>query len=167
MKFKIFRYTFQIARTVPFETDNNDFPPSVEEVQTAIEYAKQNAEGFPRAGIPLIFNGTITNNDWISYSNLTPSVPIPWAVKTKINELTWANSETRDNRSFDLQIFKLVGSVQTLVKTLEVRNSPEHFGYWENIDVTFNPGEAMRIRYIDKGKNCADLCLVPWFSRVV
>ncbi len=158
------------AWTVPFETEpsrSNGFPIDVETTQEAIEYAKLYAEGFPRAGVPCIYNGTLSNNDWISYSNLTPSVPIPWAVSTKIHEITWSNKDSRDNRSFNLEIYKLVGTTQTLVTTLTVSNSTYHYGYWSGLSITFNAGEALRMRYKDTGLNCSDLVIVPWFSRIV
>jgi hypothetical protein len=81
----------QVAWSTPFETDidrGNGFPDTIPNVQEAIEYAKLNAEGFPRAGLPLVMNSTVSDGDWISYSNLTPTVPIPFATKTKINEIT-------------------------------------------------------------------------------
>lgn len=163
-----FLYITPHAWTVPFEGDldrGNGFPEDLS-TQEAIEFAKQNAEGFPRAGIPLIYNGTVSNNAWISYSNLTPNVPIPWAVKTEIKELTWANQDSRDDRDFDLEIYRVQGNTQTVIATLSVRNSQYHYGYWSGLSYVFEAGEALRIRYKDQGKNCADLCLVPWFSRV-
>jgi len=163
-------YVTPVAFSVPFETEpdrSNNFPAEYDNAQLAIEYAKQNAEGFPRAGIPLIYNGTLSNNDYISYSNLTPSVPIPWAVKTKIKEVTWSNKSGRSNRSFNLEIYKLIGTTQTLVYTLSVSHSAYHYGYWSGLDIVFNAGEAMRMKYKDTGKNCSDLVVVPWFSRIV
>ena len=160
----------QIAQETPFESEPgrpNGFPSFIEDSQEAIEYAKQYAEGFPRAGIPCIYNGTLSNNDWISYSNLTPDVPIPWAVSTKIHEITWANKSSRSDRSFDLEIYKIVGTIQSLVTTLSVSNSTYHYGYWSGLSITFNSGEALRMRYKDTGKNCSDLVVVLWFSRVI
>lgn len=146
-----------------FDTSLNDFPSTIEEVQSAIEYAKQNAEGFPRAGLPLIYNGTVSNNDWVSYSNLTPDVPIIFPVNTKLNELTWANNN--NDRDFDIEIYREDGT--TYLTKFEVRNSTNNYGYFEDIDLTFTAGTGMRIKYIDQGKNCRDLCLVPWISRIV
>jgi len=159
-------YINQVAQSVPFESEPtrlNGFPDTVLTTQDAIEYAKQNAEGFPRAGIPLIFNGTAGNGDWISYSNLTPNVPIIFPVKTKLSELTWANNN--GDRDFDLEFYEQDGT--TYIDKLEVRNSPEKYGYFENMTYIFDAGTGLRIKYIDQGKNCKDLCVVLWISRIV
>jgi len=163
---KVIRKKFQIAATVPFEADGTNFPTSIKECQSAIEYAKQNAEGFPRAGLPLVYNGTLGNGDWISYSNLTPDTPIVFPVRSKIKEVTWANDPSRDNRDFDLEFYRNGEAAGDLYWTYQVRSSAEHYGFVDGRNDIFEAGDFMRIKYIDQGLNCADLVVVIWFSRI-
>ena len=154
-----------VAESVPFDTDNNDFPSSVEDVQAAIEYAKQNAEGFPRAGVPLISNGTMSNNEWLTYSELTPERKIIFPVKTKINEITWDNNN--GNVSFDLEFYKNGTSPSDLFWTYEVRNNANGWAYVTGLNFQFEAGDWIRIKYKDKGANCVDMVMVLWISRIV
>lgn len=155
----------QVAASVPFDTSNNDFPPEIDDTQAAIEYAKQNAEGFPRAGISLVMNGTMSDGDWVTYSNLTPNRKIIFPVETKLNELTWDNDST--NVSFDLEIYKNGTAPANLVYTYEVRNNLDGFDYLQNIDLSFAAGDWIRIKYIDQGTNARDFVLTLWISRIV
>lgn len=156
-------YKSPVADEVPFNNDGNGF--NSEDTQSAIEEAKQNAEGFPRAGIPLINNGTQGGGDWISYSNLTPNVEIIFPVKTKLNELTWGNS--RDNVTFDLEIYKNGTTSGDLVRTLSITSSVNiKSGFIDTIDETFEAGDWIRIKYISQGTNTSDLVVLLWISRI-
>jgi hypothetical protein len=150
-----------VAGSIPFDNASNGFV--AEDTQAAIEEAKQNAEGFPRAGLPLLANGTVSNNQFISYSELLPNTPIgPFPVKLKLNELMWSN--TNLNVSFSLQFF-LNGSAIPFY-TYSTVNDADGMGYASGLSYLFAAGDYIKIKYIDQGTNCADLGLVLWISRV-
>ena len=152
----------QVAESVPFEDENF----TSKNTQDAIIEAKQNAEGFPRAGIPLINNGVQGNGDWIAYSNLTPSVEIIFPVKTKLNEITWSND--RDDVEFDLEIYKNgTSDPGDKVATYNINSSTnERSGFIDGISLEFEAGDWIRIKYIDQGTNTSDLVILLWISRI-
>ena len=152
-----------VAEEIPFE----DAGFTSDNTQDAIIEAKQNAEGFPRAGIPLIYNGTLSNNDLVSYSNLTPTVPIVFPVNTKLNELTFANH--RNSVECDLEIWDGGVSSGTLIKTVNVSTGAgvNYQSFDLNVDnLTFSAGDFIQIRYIDQGTNARDLAVTLWISRI-
>lgn len=135
-------------------------------VQDAIIEAKQNAEGFPRAGIALIQNGSMGDNDLVSYSNLTPDTDIVFPVKTKLNELTFANSNT--SVECDLEIYKNGTGGGNLIDTLNISTGGSRNAYFDlNADnITFEAGDYMKIIYKDQGTNASDMVVVLWISRI-
>ncbi len=89
-----------VAEQIPFDNDGNGFVS--EEAQSAIEEARDSAAGFPRAGLALVQNGTMSDNDLISYSHLTPQTPIVFPVNTQLNEITFSNN--RNSIECDIEI---------------------------------------------------------------
>jgi len=153
-----------VARSTPFDNDDNDF--NSENVQDAIEEAKQNAEGFPRAGIRSIQNGVVGNNDWIGPNELTPDTPLAvFPVKTKLNEITWSNDVDRTNRQFRIQ-FRRNSKTGTIFYTLDVDSPNSGYGYVSGLNFEFDPGEVIFAQYKDDGNNCADFELTLWISRI-
>jgi hypothetical protein len=67
---------------IPF----SDINFTATDVCSAIIEAKQNAEGFPRAGIRGSYNGTVSGGSWLGPNELLPNTPLAvFPVKTKIN----------------------------------------------------------------------------------
>jgi len=154
----------EVAESVPF--DNTDTTFTSDNVQDALEEVKTYGEGFPRAGLPLMANGVVTNNQWISYNELLPNTPIgPWAVNIRLNELSWSNTNT--NVSFDLLFYKNGTTAGDLFYTYQVRNSATGYGYVAGLTFDFNAGDYVRIKYVDQGTNCADFAVILWISRLV
>lgn len=154
-----------VAEQIPFDNDTNDFDS--DNVQDAIEESQETAKGFPRAGLPLIHNGTVSNNDLISYSNLTPNVPIVFPVETQINEVTFSNDRTSVECDIELWLDDVGGS-GTLAKTLNISTGG---GVTEVFDINadnviLSPGQILQLRYIDQGTNARDMAVVLWISRV-
>lgn len=152
------------ADAVAFDNSSNGF--TAEQVQAAIEEAKDQAEGFPRAGLPLIYNGTAGNNDLISYSNLTPDTPIIFPVKTKLNEIAFANN--RNSVECDLEIWENGVGTGTLVKTVNISTGAGV--KFQAVDLNadnliFDVGDFIQLRYIDQGTNARDMVVVLWISR--
>jgi hypothetical protein len=152
----------QVAESVFFNSD--EFNST--NVQDAIIEAKQNAEGFPRAGIPLIQNGISGNGDLISYSNLTPDTDIVFPVKTKLNEMTIGNTST--SVEFDLRIYKNGTAPGDLVTTINVSTGSSRNAFFDlnSSNIIFEAGDYAKIEYIDQGTNAGDLVVVLWISRI-
>jgi len=135
-------------------------------VQEAIEEAKQNAEGFPRSSIRSIQNGTIGNNDWLGPNELMPDTPMAvFPIKTKINEITWANDIDQTNRQFRIQ-FRSISKTGTIFYTLDVDSPNPGYGYVDAVNQVFSAGTAIFAQYKDDGNNCRDLSITLWISRV-
>lgn len=150
----------EVALGVPFEGVGF----TSENVQDAIIEAKQNAEGFPRAGIRATANGTVGNNDWIGPTELLPNTPLLVApVTLKINEITWSNQNT--NAQFHIE-FRSVSKTGTIFHTLTVTSPNPGYGYETGIDFTIAPGTSVWAQYKDDGKNCSDFDLILWVSRI-
>ena len=154
----------QSAKETLFDNASNGFVAG--NVQDAIVEAKQNAEGFPRPGIPLVQNGTSGDGDFISYSNLTPDTDIVFPVNTKLNELTIANTST--SVEFDLDIYKNGVAPGDLIKTVSVSTGTSRSQAFDlNVDnLTFVVGDYVKLVYRDQGTNARDLVVVLWISRI-
>ena len=152
------------ALSVFFDNSENNFVS--DNVQEALEEAKQNAEGFPRAGIRATMNGTVGNNNWLGPNELLPATPIAmFPVTTKLNEVSWSNNISRANRQFELE-FRRGSKTGPIFYTMVVTSPNPGYGYVGNLNFTFAPGEAIFVQYKDTGKNCADMDLVLWISRI-
>lgn len=151
-----------VSKAVPFDNTTNGFTAT--DAQAAIEEAKQNAEGFPRAGIRSTQNGTVSANQWLGPTELHPNTPMLVApVTLKINEITWSNQNT--NVEFRIQ-FRVGSKTGTIFYTLDVNPTNPGYGYVTGIDYTLNPGDTVWAQYLDDGANCADMDIILWVSRV-
>lgn len=152
-----------VAESVPFES--SEF--TSDNTQDAIIEAKQNAEGFPRAGISLVYNGTLGGGDFISYSNLTPDVDIIFPVNTKINEITFAND--RSNVDGSVEIFKNGTAPANLLTTIDISTTGggrSKFFDLNSLNINLIAGEFLKLRFIDQGINPRDAIFVLFFSRI-
>ena len=152
----------QVAENTPFDNSSNGF--TSDDTQSAIEEAKQYAEGFPRAGIRGIYNGTSGNNDWLGPNELTSNTPfLTSPVVLKINEISWANQNT--DVQFHLE-FRIGSKTGTVFHTLTVTSPNGGSGYETGINYTINPGDTVWIQYKDDGQNASDLEVTLWLSRI-
>lgn len=150
-----------VSRQVAFDNSTNGFVST--EAQSAIEEAKQNAEGFPRAGIRSCYNGTVSNNNWLGPNELLPNTPLfVAATKIKINEISWSNQTA--NVAFRIQ-FRITSRTGTIFYTLTVTSPNSGFGYATGVNYVLNPGDVIHAQYLDDGTNCSDMDLVLWISR--
>jgi hypothetical protein len=151
-----------VAESTPFDNTGNDFVS--DNVQDAIEEAKQNAEGFPRAGIRGVYNGTVGNNNWLGPSELLPNTPfVVFPVNTKLNEITWSNQTS--NVAFRIE-FRTVSKTGTIFYTMQVTSPNPGYGYISGLNFTFSPGDVIYAQYLDDGTNCSDMDLILWISRI-
>ena len=157
----------QIAESVPFDNGTNGFVS--DNTQAAIEEAKQNAEGFPRAGVTLTANGTVATGNWITYSELLSSPRILFPVKIRIKELTWVNSNINLG-AFTFELYKNGQVAGNLVFTYTptAGNRTAGYGYYVwGTDLDFNAGDSLFVKYVKpSGTSLSDLALVLWISRI-
>lgn len=155
----------QVARSIFF--DNSDTPFVSTNVQDAIQEARNTAEGFPRAGIALIQNGTSGDGDLISYSNLVPNTDIVFPVQTKLNELTFANN--RNSVECDLELYLNGTAPGDLITTLSVSTGAgvrNQVFDLNSLNLTFAAGDFLKIIYRDIGTSARDMVIVLWISRI-
>ena len=111
--------------------------------------------------IALVYNGTLSDNEFIGYSNLLPgdTTPIISPLTGSFVGFTWSNS--RSNADFALE-FRKNSTVATPFFTWSVDNT-------KTADVTlitsenFNAGDEIYVKYIDEGQNAADATIVLKF----
>jgi hypothetical protein len=152
----------QVAETVPFDNSTNGFTSDL--VQTAIEEAKQNSEGFPRLNIRGNYNGVVGNNQWLGAGNeLLNNTPfIVFAIDTSLREISWSNQNS--NVQFTLE-FRLGSKTGTIFYSLIVTSPNAGNGYVNNLNLSFSAGDVIYIQYKDNGTNCSDMDLNLWLSR--
>lgn len=151
-----------VADSIPFDNSSNGF--TNDKVQTAIEEAKQNSEGFPRAAIRGFYNGTVGNNSWLGPSELLSNTPLcVFPVNTKLNEITWANQNT--NVAFRIE-FRTGSKTGTIFYTLTVTSPNVGYGYVSGLNFTFPAGTSIWAQYKDDGTNMSDASLDLWISRI-
>lgn len=151
-----------VAKQVPFDNSTNGFVSS--EAQSAIEEAKQNAQGFPRAAVRGTYNGTVSNNQWLGPQELLPNTPLcVFPVNTQLNEITWSNATA--NVAFSIQ-FRRGSKTGAIFYTLVVTSPNIGRGFINGLTFTFTAGEAIFCQYIDQGTNASDMNLDLWISRI-
>lgn len=158
----------QVARGTPFDNSTNGFIS--QDTQAAIEEAKQNAEGFPRAGISLTANGTISDLAWITYSELLANPRILFPVKTRLKEFTWVNANL-SIRALQFKFYKNGQAAGNLVYTHTPVAGDRTVGYGYlvfPVNIDFNAGESLYVQvdYTAAGTSLSDLALVLWISRI-
>lgn len=150
-----------VAASIPFDNSTNGFASDM--TQQAIEEAKAASEGFPRSGIRATSNGFLTNNEWIGPNELLSNTPLIIApVSLKINEITWANSNT--NVEFTIQ-FRLNSKTGPIVFSVTGTSPNSGSGFVTGVNYVLNPGQTLWAQYIDNGNNMNDLDLILWVSR--
>lgn len=148
-----------VASSTPFDNSTNGF--TADDVQEAIEEVRGIAEPL-RVPINLIYNGTLSNGDFIGYSNLLPgdATPIVIPITGTFVEFTWSNSRT--NCDFALE-FRLGSTTATPFFTWSVDNTQTAsivLGTPEPVTI----GGTMFVKYIDEGTNAADAAIVLLFK---
>lgn len=158
-------YHSPIDYSVPFDNIGTDFVS--ENVHDAIIEAKQNAEGFPRAGLALTYNSTVGSGSFITYSELLSNKAILFPVKIRLKEITWVNANV-DLGDFHFEIYVNGTDPANLVYTMHPTASDLVNGYGYDVlpvIVDVPAGGRIYIKYTNTGKNIADLALVLWIAR--
>lgn len=161
-------YSTPVAKSTPFDNSINGFVST--DAQAAIEEAKQNAEGFPRAGLSLTHNGTVGDLVWITYSELLSNPRIVFPVKTRLKEFTWSNSNT-SIRALDFKFYRngqLAGNL-VATRTIPAGERTAGYGFYAfPTDLDWNAGDLLYVQvdYKAAGTSLSDLAVVIWISRI-
>jgi len=152
---------FRHAGGIPFLSPNNSNRQNGFEsiwVQSAIEEARNSAEGKARFSITLSHNGTVSNGDFFGYSSLIPGddTPIIVGKDSIFEEFTFSNKN--NSADFTLYFFKNNSLFLTVV-----RSNTLYFVY-TNINEEFSGGDEIYIRYGDNGGNASDVGMVLYFK---
>jgi hypothetical protein len=158
----------QVAASLPYDNSTNVF--TADETQAAIEEAKQNAEGFPRAGLALTANGTVGDLAWITYTELLANPRILFPVKTRLKEFTWVNNNV-NIRALNFVFYKNGQAGGNIVYTYTPTAGQRTAGYGylafpSNLD--WNAGDSLYVQcdYTAAGTSLSDLAAVCWVSRI-
>ena len=130
-------------------------------VQDAVEEAfnQANAAIYP---ISIVYNGTVSNGTFFSYSNLTPGTPIVVPINSEFIGFTFSNSNSNAdytirfrNNSNVTTPFESVTKVNTQF-FVDILTTPEQF----------TAGNFLSIEYVDDGTNASDVALTLFFRAV-
>jgi len=147
------------AENISFDNTGNG--PISDDVQNAIGEVYDIAAPLV-VPINLIYNGSLSNNEFIGYSNLIPGDDTPVISPITGNFVGFTFSNNRASADFALEFRKnttgggafftwSVNNTQTADVTL---GSPE----------SFNAGDQIYIKYIDEGNNARDVAIVLKFK---
>ena len=133
-------------------------------IQDALDESAENADtalNTPRFTIPLIYNGTPGNNEFIGYSNLIPGddTPIVVPIDSVLQEYTFSNKNSNADYTIELRRNSTTAAVfdtTSKVNTLSFVQS--------GITQAFTAGDTIYIKYIDDGSNASDMVIVLLFK---
>ena len=134
-------------------------------VKKNVQEAMEELQGISnplRVPISLVYNGTLSNGDFIGYSNLIPGdlTPIIVPISGDFVEFTWSNKnatadfalEFRKNTTGGAAFF--TWSVDNTLSAAVLLPTPQ----------TFSLGDAIYVKYIDEGTNGQDAAVVLLFK---
>lgn len=115
-----------------------------------------------RVPITLVHNGTLSNGDWIGYSNLLPgdATPVIAPLTGVWSGFTWSNNKT--TADFALE-FRVGSTGATPFFTWSVDNTQSAFVEFPTAQAV-TAGDKVFIKYIDEGTNAADAAIVLKFK---
>ena len=148
-----------VAQSIPFDNDTNGFIS--EDVQEAIEEVEALASPL-RVPINLVYNGTLSNGDFIGYSNLLPgdATPVIVPITGSFVEFTWSNNTASADFALEFRRNTTVGtpfftwSVDNTQTAAVVLPTPE----------PFTIGDEIYVKYVDEGTNARDAAIVLLFK---
>jgi len=150
----------QAARGQPFDNSTNGFTAT--DTQSAIEEAKETAQGLPRWIIVLTHNGTVGNGNYIGLTELLADKRILFPTSSQVKEFSWNNNNT--NVGVRLRFYK--NSLTNLVYTYNATagDNANGYGYHQlTTPISLDPGDFIYIKYTKTGGfNVSDLGFMLW-----
>lgn len=148
----------------PDDATNIRFTPTSlipdDTVQEAIQNGVSNALNAPRYTIPLLYNGTVSNNEFIGYTNLIPgdSTPIIVPKTGFLEEYTFSNRNSNADYTIELRR----NSTTATVFDTESKTNTQSF-IKDGINEPFNAGDEIYVKYLDNGNNATDVVIILLF----
>ena len=139
---------FQFAQATPY--DNADSGLVAENVKEAIDELSDKANVAVYT-IPLIYNGSISGDTFISYSNLTPNTPIIIPVKGEFIAFSYSNTRSSADYTFEFRRNTTVGTPFFSVS----KTNTQYFSQAVTPE-PFEAGDIISLKYIDDGGNSTD-----------
>lgn len=168
------RFQFDSANKISFDNTTNDFIST--NVQDAIEEAQNTAVAFSRFTIICTFNGVISNNQWLGYTESLPGkqVPIRIAYKCRLREIAFSYHRSDllgiplGGEQIDglFKIFKNGLTDPTNVVHTETFSNQVGGKIISGLVIDFNAGDFFVGRWIDQGDNPSDMSIVYYFEPV-
>lgn len=158
MGVKLFGRTQQAIGT-PFDPSGSDLTST--NVEDAIKEAADvaNAAVFT---IPLIYNGTLSGTQFVSYSNLTPNSPIVIPVNSVFVGFTYSNANTGADYTMNFRNNTNAGTPFFTVSKVNTQFFAETLITPES----FTAGDFISVEYVDDGTNSNDGVWVLTFKAV-
>lgn len=149
----------QVASSTPFDNDTNGF--TADDTQSAIEELLDLAAPL-RVPISLVYNGTLSNGDWIGYSNLLPgdATPVISPITGAFVGFTFSNNDA--SADFALE-FRKNTTGGTPFFTWSVDNT-QSAAITLPTPQTFAAGDQIFVKYVDEGSNARDAVVVLLFK---
>lgn len=150
---------YPVAGSVPFDNEVNNFV--ADNTQDAIEELLDLAAPL-RVPIPLVYNGTLSNGNWIGYSNLLPgnNTPIVVPITGVLDGFTWSNQQS--SADFALT-FRKNSTGAAIFFTWSVDNTRSASVFLPTPE-PFSAGDTIFIQYVDQGTNASDATVVLLFK---
>lgn len=152
-------FTFPVAQAVPY--DDSDGPLSAGNVKDALDQSADiaNAAVFT---IPLVYNGTLSGTEFVSYSNLTPNSPIIVPIDCKFVGYTFSNSNSGADYTFEFRNNTDAGAAYYSVS----KTNTQFFAETLVTPETFSAGDYFSLKYIDNGTNSSDAVWILTFKAI-
>lgn len=114
-----------------------------------------------RVPLALVYNGNLSNGDFIGYSNLIPgdATPVLAPITGTFTSFTWSNSSA--NADFALE-FRKNSTTATPFFTWSVDNTQTAAVILPSAE-SFTAGDSIYVKYIDEGQNAQDAVIILQF----
>ena len=161
-----------VARSIPFDGSGASPVFATTNVQDAIIEARESSLGAARVTIVTTFNGNVSNNQWLGYSELMPGnevpIRIPWNCVLKEISVSYRNSFL-----IVIPLGELVDGVLNIYKNGTAAGDIIYQNTFTNqaggkiisgLSLTFAAGDLLRGRWTDSGDNPSDMAIVYSFA---
>jgi hypothetical protein len=152
-----------VAQSVPFDNGTNGF--TANNTQGAIEEAKSSAIAKCRFTIVCTFDGTIANNQWLSYSHFHPGnlVPIILPLNCILREVAVSFDQT--GVTGQINLYKNGVTFTDIIGNLSFSNN-NNTKIFTGLNYEFSQGDTLRGRWQSGGTNLRDTAIVYYFEVV-
>lgn len=148
-----------VAESTPFDNDTNGF--TADNVQEAIEEV-QTAVAPLVVPLTLVYNGSLSNGDWLGYNNLLPGddTPIVIPITGAFTGFTWSNSRSTADFQLTFRLNSTSGSIFFSWSVDDTQAAFVELGTPEAVTA----GDTLFIQYLDEGTNAVDAAIVLQFK---